>query len=77
VLGVDLEYVLVCVVLVRVMQMTVMQIVDVASVSDSGVPAARLMLMFRVGVNTVFVHVASFGEVLRPAKRVRARSALT
>jgi hypothetical protein len=76
VLGVDLEYVLVCVVLMRVMKMTFMQIVDVARVSDSGVPAAALMLMFRVGVNPVFVHIGSFGESACPAKRVRARSAL-
>lgn len=77
VLGVDLDYVLVCVILVRVMQMTVMQVVDVARVSDGRVPAAGLMLMFRVGVSLVFVHIRSFGEAARPAKRVRARHALT
>jgi hypothetical protein len=62
VLGIDLDYVLVCVVLVRVMQVTLMQVVDVAFVSDSGVPAAGLMLMFGVRVNAVFVHRPSVGE---------------
>lgn len=65
----DRDYVLVHMTLVRVVQVAVMQVVDVAVVPDSRVSAVGAVLVRVTGMGPVFFHVVSFGSMMCGSQR--------
>jgi len=78
-LVVDFEGVLVDVVAVRMMQVTVVQVVDMVGVVDGGVAAGRAVHMVMSGVGCVMVahRVRPYGAAAPAAKHMRTGSAPT
>jgi hypothetical protein len=75
---VDLDYVLVDVVAVRMVEVAVVQVVDVVPVDDGGVAAAVAVLMRMIAVDVVIAHGWRFSSRLdvraRPSTHGRRRS---
>jgi hypothetical protein len=73
--GVDLEDVLVDVALMRMVQVTVVQVIDVIAVRDAGMAAARAVVVGVIGMNRVLArHVPESGRPMRALQLVESKT---